>query len=70
MKSLELETIKYINEYVRDYYYKAIKIGVEISDVKPIGAHLYSLNLGNATLTFMGTADGTAKQVGFEGDIF
>ena len=70
MESLEIQTINYITDYVKNYYYKALEHGAELSDVKVIGIHLYSITLGKALLTFMGTAEGTAIPVGFEGDIF
>lgn len=67
--SLEEKTKLYIKAVTEKYYYKALEVGYKFSEVKTIGPHLYRLNIGNMTLTYMGTAEGTARLVGASGNI-
>lgn len=68
--SLEEKTKSFILSDVNYFYYAAIEKGVQVSPVDHVGCNLYNLNIGNATLTYLGTVDGTAKLVGVDGDIF
>lgn len=67
--NLQDKTIKFILNDVHRFYFKAIQNGVSVSAVTAKACNLYTLNLGNAELTYLGTADGTAKLVGVAGDI-
>lgn len=68
--SLELQTKSFIERDVNYLYHKAIEKGAEVSPIKDIGCNLYTLKIGKATLTYLGTIDGTAKLVAAEGEIF
>lgn len=68
--NLEEQTIDYINRHIYSYYKKPIEAGAKVSEITSVGIHLYNVSLGNALLTFLGTADGTANLVSVEGDIF
>lgn len=67
--SLEEKTKRYIRIITEKYYYKALEMGYMFSEVKSIGPHLYKINIGNMELTYMGTAEGTARLVGATGEI-
>lgn len=68
--SLELQTKSFIERDVNYFYHKAIEQGAEVSPIEDIGCNLYTLKIGNATLTYLGSVDGTAKLIGLEGEIF
>jgi len=68
--TLEQQTKSYIEEYIRDYYYKAFEHGAILSEIEDTGSNTYKCTLGNMTMLFIGTANGTARIVGVEGDIF
>lgn len=68
--SLEKETKIYIENYIRAYYHKAFEHGAILSEIEYTGANTYRCTLGNMTILFIGTADGTARIVACEGDIF
>lgn len=64
------ETKNFINKSVRNFYYKAIETGAEVSEIDYIGANMYKINVGTMELTYMGTVTGTAILIGSTGDIF
>lgn len=68
--SLEDETKQYIDKSVRRFYYKAIENGTKVSEIEYLGLHTYKVSVGKMELTYMGTADCTAKLIGATGDVF
>lgn len=68
--TLEQQTKSYIENYIKDFYYKAFENGAILSEIEDTGANTYKCTLGKMTMLFIGTADGTARIVACEGDIF
>lgn len=68
--NLEEQTKDFIERDIKYFYHKAIEKGVEISPIEHTGSNLYTVKIGNATLTYLGNIDGTASLVGVNGDIF
>lgn len=68
--TLERQTKIYIENYIKSFYYKAFEYGATLSEIEDTGANTYKCTLGNMTMLFIGTADGTARIVAAEGDIF
>lgn len=68
--TLEQQTKLYIENYIKNYYYKAFEHGAILSEIEDTGANTYKCTLGKMEMLFIGTAEGTARVVACEGDIF
>lgn len=68
--TLEEQTKLSIENYIKDYYYKAIEQGATLSEIETIGPNTYRCSLGKMEMIYIGTVEGTARIVSCEGDIF
>lgn len=68
--TLEEQAKLYIENYIKDYYYKALEHGALLSEIEETGPNMYKCTLGKMKMLYIGTADGTARIVACEGDIF
>lgn len=68
--TLEQQTKLSIENYIKDYYYKALDHGAILSEIESTGVNTYKCTLGKMEMFFIGTADGTARIAACEGDIF